>query len=74
MVGGLFSDYDLSGFYDEAIGPDGSARYGQVLVGDWFDALTTDELRYHGDLREDVLRSCGITFTVYGEAQGIERT
>jgi len=74
MAGGLFNDYDLGGFYDEAVGPDGTPRPGQEPVVDWFDALTPDDLRYHGALRDDVLRSRGITFTVYGEAQGIERT
>ena len=74
MTGGLFTDYDLGGFYDEAVGEDGLARTGQGPVVDWFDALSPDDLRYHAELRDDVLRSRGITFTVYGEAQGIERT
>lgn len=70
MTGGLFTDYDLGGFYDEAVGEDGLARTGQGPVVDWFDALSPDDLRYHAELRDDVLRSRGITFTVYGEAQG----
>ncbi len=74
MAGGLFTGYDREGFYDEAIGDDGRARPGQEPVVEWFDALSPDNLRYHAELRDDVLRNRGITFTVYGEAQGIERT
>ena len=70
MTGGLFTDYDLGSFYDEAVGENGLARTGQGPVVDWFDALSPDDLRYHAELRDDVLRSRGITFTVYGEAQG----
>ncbi len=74
MTGGLFGDYDRGGFFDEAIGEDGAAREGQENLVSWFDALTADDLRYHSTLRDDLLLSRGITFTVYGESQGIERT
>ena len=36
---------------------DGLARPDQGPVVDWFDALGLDDLRYHGELRDDVLRS-----------------
>ena len=74
MTGGLFTGYEPGGFYDEVVGEDGLARPGQDPVVDWFDALSPADLRYHAELRDDVFRSRGITFTVYGEAQGIERT
>ena len=35
MSGGLFSDYDLGGFYDEGIGIDGTPRPGQEPVVDY---------------------------------------
>ncbi|HJL77538.1 MAG TPA: circularly permuted type 2 ATP-grasp protein [Acidimicrobiales bacterium] len=74
MTGGLFSDYDRGGFFDEAIDDDGHARHGYGPVVDWFDDLTPENLGYHASLRDDVLRTRGITFTVYGESSGIERT
>ena len=57
MAGGLFTNHDLGGFYDGTVNEDGLARPGQGPVVDWFDALGLDDLRYHGELRDDVLRS-----------------
>ncbi len=74
MTGGLLDGYDRGGFFDEAIGADGAARPGQESLVGWFDSLSADDLRYHSTLRDDLLLSRGITFTVYGESQGIERT
>ncbi|MDP6280493.1 MAG: circularly permuted type 2 ATP-grasp protein [Acidimicrobiales bacterium] len=74
MTGGLLDGYDRGGFFDEAIAENGTARPGQDSLVGWFDSLSADDLRYHSTLRDDLLLSRGITFTVYGESQGIERT
>ncbi len=74
MEGGLFGDYDRGGFFDEAIGEDGGPRPGQEHLVAWFDSLTTEDLVHHASLRDDLLLGRGITFTVYGESEGIERT
>ena len=57
MAARLFTNYDLGGFYDGTVNEDGLARPGQGPVVDWFDALGPADLRYHGELRDDVLRS-----------------
>ena len=60
--------------YDEAFDGDGRARelYGQIV--DRFSGLSVAELRRIEGLVESHFRRQGITFTVYGDETGIERT
>ncbi len=74
MHTGLFADYDRGGFYDEAFAADGSVRPGLERIVDWFDRFEPDELRRREGLRDEVFRGQGITFTVYDDEEGIERT
>ena len=66
--------YDPDPFFDEAFEtadrPRGSYRH----LADWLAGLTSSELDRLGDLRDNLFRTQGITFTVYGDAEGIERT
>ena len=71
---GLFHGYEPESFFDEAVGPDGAARpHYETLVGQ-LDLMTPHDLAERELVRDAAFRSAGITFTVYGEGEGIERT
>ncbi len=71
---GLFAGYALDGFFDEVFAADGSVRphYEPLLAR--LSGFTPDDLTRRGRLRDAAFRSQGITFTVYDEGEGIERT
>lgn len=70
----ILSGYDVLGGFDEAFRPDGRARdhYAPLLAAldDYGDA----EFGRRRALIELLFRTQGITFTVYGDDQGTERT
>lgn len=68
----VFASYPVRGF-DEAFLPDGSARPHYAGLMDGFGALSSAEFRRRRGLVELAFRNQGITFTVYGDAQGTER-
>lgn len=71
---GLFTDYDTEGFFDEAHGDGGSARpHYEALIAQ-MSAFPPAELERREKLRDEAFRTAGITFTVYGESEGVERT
>jgi uncharacterized circularly permuted ATP-grasp superfamily protein len=74
MAHGLFDGYAPERFFDEVFTPDGEIRshYGSLVKR--MGELTPDELTRRERLRDEAFRSQGITFTVYGEEDGIERT
>jgi uncharacterized circularly permuted ATP-grasp superfamily protein len=74
MPGELFDGYDHVGFFDEAFDDDGSVRPHYTALVKRLAELTPDELRVRERLRDEAFRTAGITFTVYGEGEGIERT
>ncbi|MEY2569915.1 MAG: hypothetical protein QOE63_265 [Acidimicrobiaceae bacterium] len=74
MPGELFDGYDHLGFFDEAFDDDGSVRPHYTALVKRLAELTPDELRVRERLRDEAFRTAGITFTVYGEGEGIERT
>lgn len=68
-----FKGYQTEGFFDELIGPDGAARpYATPLV-EQLNQLTPDEMNRLQDAAELALYQQGITFSVYGDAQGTEK-
>jgi uncharacterized circularly permuted ATP-grasp superfamily protein len=71
---GLLAGYGTDGFYDEAHEPDGRVRDHYRKVASWFDALDAADLAERERELADAFRNQGITFTVYGEEEGIERT
>jgi uncharacterized circularly permuted ATP-grasp superfamily protein len=74
VPGDLFREYRTEGFFDEVFSHDGEVRdHYAALVGRLagFDA---DDLARRERRRDAAFRSQGITFTVYGEGEGIERT
>ena len=70
----LFDEYDTGGFFDEAFdGGDGCRRHYGALI-DQLATFPPDELARRERLRDEAFRTAGITFTVYGESEGVERT
>lgn len=70
---GLFASYDLSRFYDEMFESPGVPRGHYEHVVQALDGMTAAEFRARGDLADRTLVNQGITFTVYGDAQGVEK-
>ena len=71
-VGDPFAAYPVRGF-DEAFGPDALPRPHYAAVVDGFRAMSGGEFRRRRGLIDLTLRNQGITFTVYGDAEGTER-
>ena len=73
-MSGVLDGYDPSGVFDEAFasGDDHRAHYARIV--DRFAGLEADELRRVERMVADEFRRLGITFTVYGDEEGIERT
>jgi uncharacterized circularly permuted ATP-grasp superfamily protein len=71
--GPLFSEYDLQTAYDEMFDASGEARPHCRALMDELLAATPEELRRHQVEADKAFLAQGITFTVYGDAQGTER-
>ena len=69
---GLFADYDTEGFFDEAHGDGGSVRAHYEALIAQMGAFPPAELERREKLRDEAFRTAGITFTVYGESEGVE--
>jgi uncharacterized circularly permuted ATP-grasp superfamily protein len=81
-----FDQYQLDGFFDEVVAPDGSLRPHYRRLGEAMLDLTPEDLARAERRRTAAFRTQGITFTVYGDdddddaagstapAHGIERT
>jgi uncharacterized circularly permuted ATP-grasp superfamily protein len=68
------SGYQTDDFYDEMFFDDGTPRpEARALVG-WIDGLPDDELVRRHAAAERALLRMGITFTVYGDETGTERS
>jgi uncharacterized circularly permuted ATP-grasp superfamily protein len=68
-----FENYNLNGFYDEIIGPDGQPRKGSLILAEKLATLSESELRRRQQSAEAALMNMGITFNVYGNADGTEK-
>jgi uncharacterized circularly permuted ATP-grasp superfamily protein len=73
-VSDLFSDYDRGGFFDEVFDRDGGVRPHYRGVIERLAGLTPEDLDRREGIRDALFRSQGITFTVYGDDDGLERT
>ena len=69
---GLFAGYAPEGFC-EVFAPDGPRAHYQGLAGR-LDTLSAEDMAARAALIESILRRQGITFAVYGEKSGTERT
>lgn len=70
----MFKNYPSDPFYDECFSTQGKARahYREIVEG--FQAYTAGEFQRRRALIDLIFRNQGITFTVYGDAEGTERT
>jgi uncharacterized circularly permuted ATP-grasp superfamily protein len=69
---GLFGDYDVVGF-DEMFAAPGLVRPHYAALHERLSTLGVHELERRHRLADLMMRNQGITFTVYGREQGIER-
>ena len=74
MVDRLFATYRHEGFFDEVVDADGGIRPHYRAVVERLERMTVEELAHRERLRDRAFRTQGITFAVYGEEDGIERT
>jgi uncharacterized circularly permuted ATP-grasp superfamily protein len=74
MTSDLFKDYQRGDFFDEVFDAKGEIRPHYRPLVERVRALPSDDLLRRARQRDTILRILGITFAVYGEAQGIERT
>ena len=65
--------YQLPPCFDEMFGGGGDARRHCAAFAEKLNALSTDDFRARQEAAEMLLRNLGITFTVYGHADGTEK-
>ncbi len=70
----LFTGYDPDGFFDEVFTPDGEPRPHYRDLIERLRSFDRDDLEQRERLRDSAFRTAGITFAVYGEEEGVERT
>lgn len=73
-MSGLLEDYDPAGFFDELIDPEGHVRPHYRALVARLQRLTAGDLDQREQIRDAIFRTQGITFTVYGDDEGVERT
>ena len=66
--------YERAVGFDEAVGADGEPRPHYGAVFEELDRISANELGSRERLRDALFRRLGITFAVYGDATGQERT
>jgi len=71
---GLFDGYDPETFFDEAVESDGRPRPHYEALVERLAAFSTSQLAERERIRDAAFRQAGITFMVYGEGEGVERT
>lgn len=69
-----FAGYDVGTFFDELFDNQGLPRECAQLLVDAIEKLPEGDLRKRQDASELAMRSMGVTFNVYGAAEGTERT
>jgi uncharacterized circularly permuted ATP-grasp superfamily protein len=69
----LIEEYDPGAFYDEMVTRDGEPRPHYRAVSDYLQTLTPAALADRRRVADAAFLNQGITFTVYGQDEGIER-
>ncbi|OAU96200.1 Protein containing domain in note [Moraxella catarrhalis] len=59
--------------FDELLNPDGSYRAGAQGLGEWLSATNNDTLNGLNEQAANIFYRKGVTFTVYSDANNIER-
>src|SRR5262245_9358348 len=70
----VFGGYDAKSFFDEVFEPDGSPRAHYADIVQRIGSLSPVEFGRRRALADLTFRNQGITFTVYGDESGTERT
>jgi len=70
----LFNEYETEGFFDEVFEAAGAPRLHYSALLKRLSYFSAEELARRERRRDADFRNQGITFTVYGEEEGIERT
>ncbi len=73
-MAGLLDGYRTDGYFDEVVAGDGSVRDHYRALIQRLRGFTPGELERRERIRDALFRSAGITFTVYGDDAGVERT
>jgi uncharacterized circularly permuted ATP-grasp superfamily protein len=74
MDAALFRDYSTDGFFDEVFEPSGAVRPHYRSLSERLTDLAPSDLERRERIRDGIFRTQGITFTVYGDGEGVERT
>ena len=69
----LISQYDVGHFYDEILSSPGELRPHYRRLYDYLTTLTPETLADRRRIADAAFLNQGITFTVYGQEDGIER-
>ena len=69
-----FTEYETTGFFDEMIGEDGRPRAAAHPLCKDIETLPDGELALRQKSAERALIQAGITFNVYSDNQGVEKT
>ncbi|MEY3019654.1 MAG: hypothetical protein RLZZ272_638 [Actinomycetota bacterium] len=70
----LLDGYDLGGFFDEVHAGDGTVRPHYRALVERLEGFAPEELEQRERMRDRLFRTQGITFTLSGDADGLERT
>jgi len=70
----LFEGYDRGDFFDEVFAGDGAVRPGYRALVERLRDVTPEDLQRRERVRDGIFHAQGITFTVYGDDEGTERT
>ena len=70
----LFDHYTLDGFYDEMFLPTNQPRPHYRSLHATLESLTARDFKQRAQMAEMSMLNQGVTFTVYGDNQGLEKT
>ena len=71
---GILDSYDAGDFFDEVVAPAGEIRPHYRAVIERLDQMSRQEIQRRQRIKDSIFRAQGITFTVYGDEEGTERT
>lgn len=69
----ILKDYDATSFFDEIINETGTPREGCEYLVNTLNNLPLGTLKKQQNAIETLLKKMGVTFTVYGESENIEK-
>jgi len=70
----LLRHYKNQGFFDEVVNADGQVRPEYEMLIKHLSLIGTDRLDKYQDLKDKLFHSRDVTFNVYGDSAGVDRT